>query len=147
MYFIQHLLFPGHLVSADDNVKETSYARELEELPLTIRERAVQLPPELLELVFMLPDIPSVSSSASFPEDFPVSVLPSRYQKPETLSAGLYRILQAIDPVAATKWHWRDIRKVRRSIEIALQVGRTYSDIISEQQSASDQPQCVLLLG
>ena len=148
MYFIQHLLFPGYLVSAgvDEGSKINASTKTLEQMSSTIRERARQLPPELLELLFLLQGLPSISTSASLPSGFPIARLPEDYRSSENLSAGLFQILRVLDPPMAEKWHWRDIRKVRRSVEIVLQTGRPYSDIVADQHArATNDTQFVLV--
>lgn len=45
----------------------------------------------------------------------------------------MYRVLQALDPAVASRWHWRDTRKVFRSLRIIADTGRLPSDIIAEQ--------------
>jgi len=136
MYFMQHLLFPGHLVSAEDSSIDGSRttAKCADDLPSPVKDRALQLPQELLDLLFLNSTLPSISTSSGFPTGFPVDKLPADFQTCEALSAGLHQTLQVLDPPIAAKWHWKDIRKIRRSLEIILQTGRLYSDIIAEQK-------------
>ena len=47
--------------------------------------------------------------------------------------------LRKIDPDMARKWHPRDGRRIRRSLEIWLQTGRRASDIYREQKVERDQ--------
>lgn len=42
--------------------------------------------------------------------------------------------LQDVDPVMASRWHPRDERKIRRSLQIWLQTGRKASDLYAEQE-------------
>lgn len=42
--------------------------------------------------------------------------------------------LKEVDPVMAQRWHPKDVRKIRRSLEIYFQTGRRASDIYAEQQ-------------
>ncbi len=48
---------------------------------------------------------------------------------------GIIAELRAVDPVMADRWHPKDRRKIRRSLEIWLQYGRKASDIYQEQQA------------
>ena len=53
--------------------------------------------------------------------------------------------LQEVDPVMAERWHPKDIRKIRNSLEIYLTTGRRASDIYAEQRARkeakrADQP-------
>ena len=142
MYFIQHLLFPGRLVSAQGQPDEADHAGSFES-PSVITEADSQLRPNMFELLAVLLDLPAVSTSSEFPPDFPLERLPAGYRSIEAFSAALYAILQAIDPAMAKKWHWKDVRKVRRSIEVALQTGRRHSDIMREQQQEVAEPESV----
>lgn len=47
--------------------------------------------------------------------------------------------LQEVDPIMADRWHPKDHRKIRRSLEIWLQTGRKASDIYKEQQARREQ--------
>jgi len=38
-----------------------------------------------------------------------------------------------LDPIVASRWHWRDTRKVLRSLRIITETGRLPSEIIAEQ--------------
>lgn len=46
----------------------------------------------------------------------------------------LYADLQHVDPVMATRWHPKDHRKIRRSLEIFYTTGRRQSELYSEQR-------------
>lgn len=48
----------------------------------------------------------------------------------------MYAELQRIDPVMAMRWHPKDRRKIRRSLEIWLQSGTRASDIYEEQRQS-----------
>ena len=46
----------------------------------------------------------------------------------------MYEELRKIDPVMAARWHPKDARKVRRSLEIWLQTGKRASDVYANQR-------------
>ena len=46
--------------------------------------------------------------------------------------------LREVDPEMASRWHPRDARRIRRSLEIWLQTGRRASQLYAEQQEGSD---------
>ena len=48
--------------------------------------------------------------------------------------------LQKIDPIMAAKWHPKDGRKIRRSLEIWLRTGKKASEIYAEQRLVRDGP-------
>lgn len=78
------------------------------------------LPAEAQALMHLLPTLPSLNSPTQFPPLFPISALPLVFQDPEKLSYGLWSSFHTLAPNEAAKWHWRDIRKVRRHLEIYL---------------------------
>ncbi|KAA1107812.1 hypothetical protein PGTUg99_022754 [Puccinia graminis f. sp. tritici] len=92
---------------------------------------------------FLLPHLPPFSSPKEFPPDFPIELLPPKYQPPqataEDLCIGLHEALQSIDPVMAGRWNWRDLRKVRRSLEVALCTGKLMSNLVAEQDQIDNR--------
>ena len=55
----------------------------------------------------------------------------------------LHNLLQALDPVVAARWHWRDTRKVLRNLEIMKNGGRKVSEILQEQSAVALSPRWV----
>ncbi|KAI8449279.1 IPP transferase-domain-containing protein [Phakopsora pachyrhizi] len=51
----------------------------------------------------------------------------------EDLCLGLYEALKVVDPIMAQRWHWRNLRKVRRSLEVIVCSGKRMSSLIDEQ--------------
>jgi tRNA dimethylallyltransferase len=47
--------------------------------------------------------------------------------------------LKEVDPVMAARWHPKDARKIRRSLEIYFQTGRPASEIYAEQQAQKEK--------
>lgn len=70
-------------------------------------------------------EVEAASSSSSTSAQWPI--LDS---SPEVLMEKL----KEVDPVMAQRWHPKDGRKIRRSLEIYFQTGRRASDIYAEQQ-------------
>lgn len=110
-YWIQHLIFPNRLAS-----KETK-----DEVPVPLSPS-----PEILQLLNEL----SAEQRELF-ESLPAQP-PSAATHPEEAFA-LHRLLTSLDPSVAARWHWKDTRKVIRSLKIIRDIGRKPSDIISEQ--------------
>ena len=50
--------------------------------------------------------------------------------------------LNVVDPETASRWHPKDRRKIRNSLEVYLTSGRKPSDIYREQQRSISQPIC-----
>lgn len=57
----------------------------------------------------------------------------------------LHTLLTLLDPTVASRWHWRDTRKVLRSLCIIKETGRRPSEIMEEQSRdmSINQPRCV----
>ena len=130
-YWIQHLIFPDRLAAAvDAPLPDRSRPTTPTDAPLAeessprLAAAVAALPPELLDL---FSDLPSPPSADDDPQ----------------LALSLHKLLSALDPTVAQRWHWRDTRKVVRSLEIMRQTGRLPSEIIDEQSNNDPQPRCV----
>ncbi|GAA6052700.1 hypothetical protein JCM3770_007181 [Rhodotorula araucariae] len=146
-YYLQNLVFPNQLVndvSSRANSPEPSFTgpalvpeprtlADVAHFPPSLLHSISSLPPESLALFLALPALPSISSPSDLPPSFPLALLPPRLRSPETLVPALYSLLQALDPASAARWHWRDVRKVRRALEIVWE-GRRWEDVREEQQ-------------
>ncbi|KAK0228197.1 tRNA isopentenyltransferase [Armillaria fumosa] len=111
-YWIQHLLFPNRLSNEEvTDKKEPEAAPMSEELARSVES----LPPELQDLFNLFPEQPPVAS-----------VDPER-------SLALHRLLSALDERVGARWHWKDTRKVHRSICIIRETGHKASEMISNQ--------------
>ncbi|KDR81416.1 hypothetical protein GALMADRAFT_89311 [Galerina marginata CBS 339.88] len=113
-YWIQHLIFPNRLVPKEASVPRSSTVPWSEELKTSIGS----LPPELVLLLENLPqDAPSAKTD---PEE----------------AFKLHTLLSTLDPVVSQRWHWKDTRKVLRSLEIMKESGKRPSEIIFEQSTS-----------
>jgi tRNA dimethylallyltransferase len=119
-YWIQHLIFPDRLVGKDSKPSPPSHS---------LKNSLSNLSPEERDLFNKLPD-PSLSASNN-PEGALV----------------IHRLLQALDPTIASRWHWRDTRKVLRSLKIIAETGRLPSEIIAEQSEMDLTARCAHYLG
>lgn len=70
------------------------------------------------------------------------SASPSATSDPDAAYT-LHTLLAALDPPVASRWHWRDTRKVLRSLEIIRDSGRKVSEIIEEQSKDFPKPRFV----
>ncbi|KAJ4501722.1 tRNA isopentenyltransferase [Lentinula lateritia] len=115
-YWIQHLLFPNRLAknihSVDNDEGLTSPTFETSEELASLIET---LPPDLFDLFHCLPN-PAPSTDSDPEEAF-----------------RLYNLLKALDESVGMRWHWKDTRKVLRSIRIIQETGRKPSELIHEQ--------------
>ncbi|KAF9228613.1 tRNA isopentenyltransferase [Gyrodon lividus] len=118
-YWIQHLLFPNRLVTKDLSSTPRGAPTTDRIISASLQRSISQLPPGLLDLWNALPENPP--NAATHPED--------------TLS--LHKLLQVLDNPVASRWHWRDTRKVLRSLQIMKETGRPPSEIIAEQSESA----------
>jgi tRNA dimethylallyltransferase len=113
-YWIQHLLFPDRLSntsdSRDSSQPEASMAPDL----LSIVD---QLPDDLK---FLMENLPEDAPSANFDAD---------------TASSLHRLLSRLDPTMAERWHWKDTRKVLRSLQVIHESGRRASELVRAQSS------------
>ncbi|KAK2467099.1 hypothetical protein APHAL10511_001357 [Amanita phalloides] len=116
-YWIQHLLFPGHLLSEGKLLSPPGSRTDnaIQEQSAFMTRSISSLKTENLELFTNLPDLPP--SAAEAPKD----------------AWRLYTLLSELDPAMSNRWHWRDTRKVLRSLQIIKESGRKASDVIAEQ--------------
>lgn len=151
-YYVQSLLFPELLVG--DRLRDTAQAAGASVIDLSrvkvdsvLGRRLAQLDGTDRALLELLPSLPNISSVAGFAPGFPVERLPSlALHDIEHFAMSLYTMLQTLDPDTASRWHWRDIRKVRRCLEICVAEGRPASEVWAAQKaddSARRQTGCV----
>ncbi|GAA5866194.1 hypothetical protein JCM1840_005107 [Sporobolomyces johnsonii] len=147
-YYLQNLVFPNQLVadvasSSRPSSPEPPSASpktldDVADFPPRLLEAIKALPAELLSLFLALPALPDISTPDDFPPRFPLELLTPRLRSPETLVPALYTLLKTLDPASAERWHWRDVRKVRRALDIIWE-GRRWEDVVNEQQQKSNE--------
>ena len=91
------------------------------------------------------PIVPAAGESESIDHGGPSAPFSSRpTTKEDSHLLSLYQLLQAVDSAEAARWHWRDGRKVRRSLERWWERGGVPAS------SDSDQPgrmaKCALIM-
>ena len=110
-YWMQHLIFPNRLTSIDDPYNPKGDQRNEPPHHSPALEKAMSsLPDPLLDLFMNLPDNPD-----------PVQAF------------ALHTLLTMLDPNVASRWHWKDTRKVLRSLEIIKEKGFLVSEIMTQQ--------------
>ncbi|CAE6495434.1 unnamed protein product [Rhizoctonia solani] len=105
-YWIQHLLFANRLTSLEDSTSGPSTVP-----PVNIS--LADLPPALRQLFENLPQRG---------DDID-----------ETTAFDLHTILSHLDPSTAARWHWKDTRKVLRSLNIIRESNKTVQDTYEAQ--------------
>ncbi|KAN0139808.1 tRNA isopentenyltransferase [Lactarius tabidus] len=125
-YWIQHLAFPGRLAVEPEQVigpTSGSPPPPNRSPPSDGLSSALsQITHDMRELFGALPKIP-----------------PSAAEEPNA-ALSLHNLLHALDPDVASRWHWRDTRKVLRNLQIIRDSGRRVSDIFKEQSSVNPSP-------
>jgi len=120
-YWIQHLIFSDRL-SVDPLSSPESGPLSSRPASRDLEEAMSLLQPDMLRLFHNLPGAPP--SAATDPE----------------VAFSLHTLLTTLDPPVAGRWHWRDTRKVLRSLVIIRNTGRLLSEIFVEQSRQSNVP-------
>lgn len=115
-YYLQHLMFPGQLISSNLNThSEVDLTSQVLYQTLDEQERT------LLDHV-------STTNSAKLD-------LAAKASGDVSLAMKLWQLLEKIDPVMAGRWHYRDSRKIANSLRVYKETGRAHSQWIAEQDS------------
>ena len=72
-------------------------------------------------------------------------MLPEVYRTPDEFVTGCYQLLLLLDEESAARWHWRDVRKIRRSIEVVWE-GRRWDEVVKSQEAKEEGPRFVVSL-
>ncbi|THH03717.1 hypothetical protein EW145_g6064 [Phellinidium pouzarii] len=113
-YWIHHLLFPNSLPA----------------LATTLKNHTASPSPRLLDALSVLPE-----RLASLYNALP-STSPSAKIDPDQAFA-LHSLLSYLDPIMASRWHWKDTRKVLRNLEIIKESGRLASEVVADAHTAN----------
>ncbi|KAF9520656.1 hypothetical protein BS47DRAFT_1481398 [Hydnum rufescens UP504] len=122
LYWVQHLIFPDRLAS---NLSVNLQGLSPNEYPTpsnTLHAALSTLPDNLATIYSALPDRGSVSSLS------------------EQEAFELHSLLSHIDPDMGSRWHWRDSRKILRSLEITKETGLRASEVVNLQDSQPSLP-------
>ncbi|CAE6406746.1 IPP transferase [Rhizoctonia solani] len=118
-YWVQHLLFANGLTSLKDSIHDPVHES-------SISTSLIDLPSSLQQLFNNLP--------------------PRGDGVDETMAFDLHNLLSHLDPVTATRWHWKDTRKVLRSLNIIRESNKTVQDAYEAQlDPISRQVPCYVL--
>jgi len=130
-YYLQHLILPGRLVSVrseddekdEDNIRPTS----VQQFSLIDVEKIAQEKsriPLMAEQVDLLYRIVNLSHSSTI-------------EKMDQIE--IWKLLNCLDEEMAKRWHFRDFRKITRSIKVLFETGRRHSELIVEQKMEQNQ--------
>lgn len=95
--------------------RATTYSPEL-------TRRIESLAPDQLSLFLDLPKSPQLEQARAF-----------------------HALLASLDPTTAARWHWRDTRKVIRSLELLKERGCLTSEVMAEQALSQAKPRYILM--
>ncbi|KAL0061077.1 tRNA dimethylallyltransferase, mitochondrial [Marasmius tenuissimus] len=123
-YWIQHLLFPDRLARNVASTPEPEDKSRPSPVPMSpeLAQSVAALPPDLLSLFNSLPD-----------------PAPNADTDPEA-AYSLYNLLKSLDLAIAERWHWKDTRKVLRSLRIIEETGKRPSEMIEQQSRNRVKP-------
>jgi tRNA dimethylallyltransferase len=123
-YWIEHLVFPGRLAVDPERVslRPSSPTANCKPPSDGLSSTLSQVAADLRELFDALPESPPSAA------DDPAAAL------------ALYNLLQALDPLVAARWHWKDTRKILRNLVIMKESGRKVSEIFQEQSAVTLKP-------
>ena len=126
-YWIQHLIFPERMASFEkpEDAPPSPSAINASQPSEAYAKAFASLPPELLDLF------------SNLPEQAPTADADPRQ------SSDLHKLLTALDPLVAQRWHWRDSRKVLTSLRIIQEHRRLASELIQEQSQIISKPRYV----
>lgn len=112
-YWIQHLLFPNRLLA--DPTKEIK--TETIEYSPVVQQALASLSGEQRQLFDTLP-LGKTRTEATPSDDY---------------SLQLHTLLSSVDPEMASRWHWRDCRRVLRNLQVIKETGQRPSEIVRSQ--------------
>jgi tRNA dimethylallyltransferase len=120
-YWIQNLIFASRLASLPP---ESEIGKDYDP---ELLKRLASLPAELRDIWLNLP------SKAPHPDDSPEEA----YR--------LHSLLSALDSTTASRWHWRDSRRVLTSLRVIKEQKRTVGSVHAEQFPQARSRSCATL--
>lgn len=126
-YYLQHLLLPGRLVSVADEERHDASSRQMSREEVERRVSEVSSEPLREEQLVLLHEIVNMAHSSTGGDSEPIEV---------------WNLLRCLDEPMARRWHYRDRRKVTRSLKVLFETGMRHSDLIElqeEQEQAEEQ--------
>jgi tRNA dimethylallyltransferase len=118
-YWVQHLLFPNRLVA---DLNKQINTENVEYFPI-VKQALESLSGEQQQLFNTLH-----LGNTRF--DTPLS---------DDYSLRLHTLLSSIDPDMASRWHWRDTRRVLRNLQIIKETGQRASDVVRGQDQCGNE--------
>lgn len=125
-YYVQHLLLPGHLVSAS---ADESSDKQSSGLPRPTLEEVERLSGVVL-------DKEQRALLQRLANDEPDDRTVDQEQIP---ALPMWELLRLLDAEMADRWHFRDTRKVLRSLRVLIETGKRHSQWLSEQRDRHEQ--------
>lgn len=123
-YWTQHLLFPLGKPVSSTSIDPSSSSASAPRVPFQ--------PTPSPDLPAFLDALPSPLTPSQFDLLYSLPTLP--LSAPPELSLPLWELLDKVDPRLALKWHWKDSRKVLRTLEPVWNRAVRESDIWADQE-------------
>jgi leukotriene-A4 hydrolase len=124
-YYIQHLLLPGRLISTraeeDDEEAQGHNLSRQEVEAIANKASSAPLNTGQLDLLHQILDLSHSSKDV------------------QAESIEVWKLLQSLDEEMASRWHFKDTRKIIRSIKVLFETGRRHSELINEQNKVTSQ--------
>ncbi|KAJ3013286.1 UNVERIFIED_CONTAM: hypothetical protein HDU68_000779 [Siphonaria sp. JEL0065] len=121
-YYIQSILWDSNLVSSSTTAPDTQKQELVEEVQEPKDEPHASIPADL-----------SVQISSAL-ENSDASFKYKSESEQDAIVLELGRLLDVVDPVMATRWHPKDWRKIRRSLQVYFTMGERHSEILNRQK-------------
>ena len=118
-YWVQHLLFPNRLVR---NPNTQTNPEKVECSPI-VEQALASLSGEQRQLYDTLP-LGNTRTGTTPSDDY---------------SLRLHTLLSSIDPDMASRWHWRDTRRVLRNLQVIKETGQRASEIVRSQDQFTSE--------
>ncbi len=137
-YYTQHLLFPPGQLSTDRQREASTTATLRWRPPCPVPQLPADFDPGMkryLETFYLSDPVypPMLTPTPSTSHETSNASRPTLIDPAELLA--LHRLLTAVDPAEAARWHWRDGRKVRRAVERWWEAGMSRSSSLCDKEA------------
>ncbi|CAO1636320.1 unnamed protein product [Parajaminaea phylloscopi] len=131
-YYMQHLLFPGNVVTARGTEASSGDPNESHGEPDT--SVGAVMPPQDDELAAAMDGL-TIANRSTWQAILTSATKTSVHDLPS--ARDLWDLLDALDPVMARRWHPSDARKITNSLRVIASTGKRHSHWVAEQDAAA----------
>lgn len=129
-YYVQHLLFPANVVRERSKAVQERKDAENAPSPLNPTQATEPQSDALREAMSSLSD--------ELRETWQIVLSTAPTSTPPVDSSKLWALLQALDPLMASRWHPLDGRKIANSLRVIIDTGRQASEWTKIQEQRGD---------